>query len=313
MLNVFLTSLSLVAPLLLLVLTGIVLKRLNYLSDATVNEVSKVILRVLLPLQIFMNIYNGDIPKDLDMKFLIVLIGSSLLAITINTIILTTSKIDYRQKSAMLQNATRPNASIFALPLSVMIAGDAVSSLAAMAVGFTTPIANGYAIGEFEYYKPGKAPRLKIFIRIITSPIIVATILAFIFKGFSLTLPTVISKTFTYMANIVTGMSLIVVGASFKFEVDLKKIKLIIYTIVFKTMICPIIAILLAIIFKLNATQMVVIMCISAAPIATSSFPTAKGYDTDIDLVSSTLVYSYVACSFTLTIIISVLKLLSLI
>ena len=313
MLKVFLTSLSLVAPLLLLVAAGIVLKKLNYLSDITVSEVSKVILKLLLPIQIFMNIYNGDISSDLDGKFLFVLIGSYVVAIIINTIILCVLKVDNKRKSAILQNATRSNSSIFAIPLSAMIAGNSVASLTALAVGFTSPLTNGYSIAEFEYYKPGKAPRFKIFINIMTSPIIVATVLAFIFKAFSFTLPAVIDKTFTYMANIVTGMSLIMVGASFKFEVDAKDIKHLVYTILFKTIVCPLIAILMAIALKLNAAQMVVIMCISAAPIATSSFPTAKGYDTDIDLVSSTLVYSYVACSFTLTIIISVLRILNMI
>ena len=308
MIKIFFTSLTLIAPLLILVAVGVFLREKKLINQNTINEVSKIILKLLLPIQIFMNIYKGDLASNLSIKYTTVLISSYFLAVLINTIIVCYFVNDPKQRSAMLQGGTRSNISIFALPLSIMMAGESIGSLAAISVGILSPLNNGYAIAEFEYYKPGKASKLDVAKRILLSPIIVATILAFGIKLINLTLPETIINTFNYMSNCVTGMSLIMVGASFNFAFEKKKLPLILYTISFKTIIYPIIAIVLALLFKINSNQLIVLMCISAAPIATSSFPTAKGYDTDIDLVSSTLVYSYVACIFTLTTIISILR-----
>ena len=313
MIQILLTSLSLVAPLLLLVLAGAILKKLGFISDPTISEISKIVLKLLLPIKIFLNIYNGKLDSNLSGRYVFVLVGSYVISVIINTIILHIRNIDTKQKSAILQNATRANISIFALPLTILIAGETISPLVAVSVGIMTPITNGYAIAEFEYYEPGECSKLKVLYRIITSPIVLGAILGFVFKGFNITLPSIIAKTFSEMANCVNGMSLILVGASFKLAFNKKDLFNTIYTISYKTIVCPLIAILLGVFFKLNPEQMIVIMCISSAPIATSCFPTANGYDTDIDLVSSTLVYSYIVCGFTITLIISILRVLCLI
>lgn len=311
--SLIISSFTVSAPLLLLVSIGVVLNKLNFIDQKTIKAISKLVLKVLLPINMFLNIYEGDLKSSLNIKHLIVLFGGFTLCILINLIILLKSKIGVKQQTAILQNAIRPNLTMFAIPLSIEIAGESIRSLSSISAGLGTPLLNAYSIAEFEWFKQGPANKLKILKRIITSPLVIASIIGFGLNIISLPIPYIFKRTLQYCSNCVTPMSLMMVGASFNFYIDKSEIKKISYSVIYKTLICPIIGLLLGLLFKLNSDQLVVILCCFASPAAASCYATANDYDTDMNLINSTLVYSYVACILTLPLIISITKALSII
>jgi len=311
--NLILTSFATCAPLLLLIALGVLIKKLGFISSTTITEMSKITLKFLLPISIFMGIYNGSLESDLDTNYLIVLLGGQILVIAINTIIVLCTKMTNEEKSAIMQQAIRPNISILALPLSIEIAGEAIRSLASISVGLLTPITNGFVICEFEVFEPGPADKIKTLKRILLAPIILGSFFGLIFKFAGITLPIVAVKTLNYISNCVTPLSLIMIGASLNVDIKLDKVGKIAYAVIYKTIINPLIGLILCLLFKLNAAQIVVVMTFFASPIATSSFPTAKGYSTDIELVNQSLVISYIVAIFTLPLMITILKYFALI
>ena len=310
--DIIYSSFEVCMPLLFLVAIGVVLKRKKLISQETARQMSTIVLKLFLPINIFMNIYNGDLKKDLSFRYLFVLLLIYAVTVIINLIIVNIIIKDRKSKSAMLQNAIRANQTLFALPLAINIAGDAVSPIAALSSCIITPINNLYALSEFEYYE-GNTSKLKILINVLKSPMTIATIIAFVFKIVEINIPTIIYTTFNYISRATVALSLIMVGSTFNFAINKDKIQKIIYIIGFKTLLCPFIAVVMALMFRLNQIQLVTIMCLFASPVASASYATAAAYDTDMDLINGSLVYSYVFGIISLPLVISIMRFLALI
>ena len=73
--KILINSFAIVLPLLLLVVIGYLLKIKKVLSESSVKEFSFVVSNVILPVNIFMNVYGSDFSKDFDLKTVLFIIG----------------------------------------------------------------------------------------------------------------------------------------------------------------------------------------------------------------------------------------------
>lgn len=311
--EILLTAFNSCFPLLLLVGLGYFLKRINFIGQTTVSEMSKVILNVFLPINIFMSVITGNSSTDMDITYICLLFGIQILVIVINWILVIKKDIPYQQKSIIMQDAVRGNCSMFALPLSILIAGEGISSFAALSVAISSPVINMFSIVNFEYFEKKNKNMWQVIKKSLLSPLVLATFIGIVFKLINIKLPVVVNTPLSMISNCVTAVSLVMVGASFDFSINKDKLSKISYVLIFKMILTPILTIILCLLFKQNAYQTIILVCMYSSPIAVSSFATAKCYDSDIDLASSCLVYSYVVGIVTLPLIVIACSLLQLI
>ncbi|MDE7082620.1 MAG: AEC family transporter [Clostridia bacterium] len=145
MLNVLVTSINAVVPIILLILLGYFLKRFKFLNDNFVKIGNKFVFKVCLPCMLFMNIYDGmnsfsDIRWDVVLYSVIailVIFGLGLL-----TAILTTKKKNRR--GVILQCSFRSNFAIIGLALVGSLGGD--EGLASIISAFSIPVFNILAV-----------------------------------------------------------------------------------------------------------------------------------------------------------------------
>lgn len=311
--STFIKSLELAAPLLLLTALGYILKRGSILNDQTCKSISKLVLDVILPVNIFVAIYDSDFETAFNLKTIGFVVVSNVVVAIIMMIIAHLMSDDKRKLGAMMQAGVRGNYSIFALPLAVSIYGDKIAGPMAIAIAFLTPIYNVYAVAVFEHYQNSDGGALKQFIKIMKSPIMVATILGIVFNLCKVHIPGVIYQTLSYISKSITAVSLINLGSSFNFKIPKSLIKYIVVCLLFKLVFVPLVSLPAAIGLGLTGTELVVILVTATAPVATSAFSTAVCYDTDIGLTSSAVVYSYAGCAITIPIFLSIIFSLGLI
>ncbi len=306
--DILVTSVEVCLPLLFLVALGVLLRKLKMISDTTIKEVSKLILNLFLPINIFMNIYNGNIRANFSVGYLVILTSIFFVMAVLSTVLILLFNKDRKERSSMLQAAIRSNMSLFAVPLAGQIAGEEAMALTAVCASILAAAHTFYAVGEFEYFENRNANFVRLLINILKSPTVIATVLGFIFVFTGIKLPNTINTMCSYISRSVVAFSLVMIGASFNFALNIKKVWKVMYCVAFKTVICPVLAIAMALFVRMNTVQMVTLLTLFAAPCATSCYAQAVVYDTDMDIVSSSLVYSYVACIVTLPIFISILK-----
>lgn len=311
--SIFLKSLELASPLLLLTALGYFLKKIRLLSNETSVVLSKLVLNVILPVNIFVNIYDSDFKSAFDIKLvLFILISNALftiLAIFISKLVTKNKK----QTSALMQVCVRGNYSIFGLPLIVAIYGQIAAAPMAIAVAFLTPIYNIYAIGVFEHYQDRRVSIRKQIMNIFSTPLFIATIIGIVLNLANIKLPSFIYETLVYISKSITAISLINLGSSFNFKINKSLFRLLTIGLLFKLVLVPVLSIPAAIALGFRDVSLLVIVVTSMVPIATSAFSTAVCYNTDIELTSSAVVYSYVFCAITIPIFISIVTVLGLI
>ena len=306
-----LRSIIIVFPLLTLVVIGVLLKERNFISDKTIKEMNRIIFSIFIPVNVFMSIYNSDFKSDFNISYILFIVFSVLLTFIIAYIIFYKVK-DNRVKPALIQASIRPNIAIIGIPLAVSIYGDTIAGMAAIGVAFCAPLYNILAVIIFESFKNNKISFKTLLIKLIRNPIIIATLIAMFIKLLNISIPIFAYDTINYLSRATTGISLIILGASFNFVNDCNS-KLLIMSLVYKMFIIPLIVISLAVLIGFRNAYLVCVMSLFAQPVAISAYSFASGYDVDLKLTSSIIVYSYVIALISLPMWIYLLRVFSLI
>lgn len=311
--GIFIKSLELAAPLLLLTALGYFLKKMGMLDDRSSAKLSRLVLDVILPVSIFNYIYESDFRSAFDLKLISFLIIVNLILVIGVILLAHVFTSNKKQLGAFIQTGVRGNYSIFALPLAISIYGNDIAAPMTIAIAFLTPLYNIFAMALFEHYQDSKINVFKQIINVLKTPIVLATFIGITLNLLQISLPKVIVETLNYIGKSVTAVSLINLGSSFNFKINKNIVKLVGIALLYKLVIVPLVMLPSGVLLGFKDMALVVILVIATSPIATSSFSTAVCYDTDIELTSSAVVYSYLFCSITIPLFLSIVTYLGLI
>ena len=145
MFGIFLTTVNAVVPIILLIILGYGLKRINFLNGSFLKFGNKLVFMVLLPCMLFINIYDSmDSFASIrwDVVLYTVIVVCVIFGIGLLTAILITKKSERR--GVILQCSFRSNFAIIGLALVERLGGD--TSLAGIVSAFSIPIFNILAV-----------------------------------------------------------------------------------------------------------------------------------------------------------------------
>lgn len=145
MLNVFVTSINAVIPIILLILLGYVLKRIKFLNGDFIKTGNKFVFKVCLPCMLCINIYDNmnsfaDIRWDVVAYSVIVI--CIIFGLGLVTAVLATNK--NKRRGVILQCSFRSNFAIIGLTLVANLGGD--EALAGIISAFSIPVFNILAV-----------------------------------------------------------------------------------------------------------------------------------------------------------------------
>ncbi len=143
--GILLTSVNAVIPIILLILLGYFLKKVNFLNRDFIKTGNKFVFRVCLPCMLFINIYDS-MNSFADIRWDVVLYSALsicvIFALGLLTAVLTTKKNNRR--GVILQCTFRSNFAIIGLTLVERLGGD--TGIAGIISAFSIPIFNILAI-----------------------------------------------------------------------------------------------------------------------------------------------------------------------
>jgi hypothetical protein len=144
-LNILVTTINAVLPIVLLILLGYLLKRFKFLNDNFVKMGNKFVFKVCLPCMLFINIYDkmnsfADIRWDVVLYCVILI--CVIFALGLLTAILTTKQ--NKRRGVILQCSFRSNFAIIGLTLVERLGGD--TGIAGIISAFSIPVFNILAV-----------------------------------------------------------------------------------------------------------------------------------------------------------------------
>ncbi|MGL6161745.1 AEC family transporter [Microbulbifer sp.] len=289
--EMFAFALSVTGPIFLTLIIGYWLARLGLLREAFVDDASRLVFMITLPVLLFINIFTAD--AELGQELPLLAAGFLGTIITIPLAWVVARPLVRGDRSAFIQGAFRGNLGIIGLAWAANAYGSSGLAQAALLMAVVTILYNLAAVVLFAMYSQQTSFSWKKLAKdIVQNPLIVAIVLALICKQVGVKLPAILLQTGDYLASITLPLALLCIGASLDFSL-LRRSSLAAFGAVgFKLLIVPAVLLAFGWLFQLPSQSMGVLLLLAASPSATVSFIMARAMGGNSQLAANIVALS---------------------
>lgn len=313
--NNFIFSLNATIPIFLIMVIGILLKKLNIINDEFAKGLNKFVFNLALPVLLFQDISSTNFIELWDSKFVTFCFITTFISIIISYFVSMFFK-DKSIQGEFIQSSYRSSASIVGIAFVQNIYGN-IGASPLMLIG-AVPLYNVTAVIVLSLFNQkehnlNKQMITKTLRGIITNPIIIGIFLGLIWSLSGFEKSIILNKTLSSLASTATPLGLITIGASFNLKKAFRKIKPALICSVFKLLVFCILFIPFAVAIGYRNDYLVTILVMLGSATTVSSYIMAKNMGHEGTLTSSVVMLTTMFSSVTLTFWIFILKSLSLI
>lgn len=305
-------SLNATLPVFLMMVFGGFARKTGLLDDHTTSKLNKFVFKTLLPALLFMDLSTADFRKVWDMRF-----ASFCMLVTIASVNIAMSFAQFHEDKAergeIIQASYRSSAAILGIAFVKNIYGE--TTVAALMIAATVPIYNIIAVIVLSLTSPdkknckvGRKLAFSTIRGIVTNPIILGIFAGILWSLSGLSQPVIMEKSISYLGNMATPLSLIALGASFKFS-DTKGKTAVTAGIVFiKLILFCSIFLPAAIYLGFRGEKLIAILVMLGSATTGSCFVMAKNFGHKGSITAFAVMLTTLCSAFTLTAWLFVLK-----
>lgn len=214
-------SLNATVPVFLMMVFGWFVHRVKLLDDSATAQINKFVFRTLLPALLFMDLSTADFRSVWDGSFVLFCMCATLLSVGIAVLYSLLAK-ERSERGEIIQAAYRSSAAVLGIAFVNNIYGH--STMAALMIVGTVPLYNIIAVTALAVTAPNKdgskskGALFKSTLKSIAgNPIIIGIMVGITWSLLGIPQPVILSKSVSYLGNMAAPLSLIALGASFRF------------------------------------------------------------------------------------------------
>jgi len=325
MLSSFLFAVEAVTPIFLLMVLGYLLKRWGLAPDGFPKAANKLVFRVFLPANLFLNVYGISTLSDIDLTYAWYALGVVLVLflIGIPTVMALTKHADRR--GPCLQAIFRSNYALVGLPLAGALFGKEGETVATLLSAIAIPAFNMLAVIALSLFSEnGERPSVKRMVGgILKNPLILsigAGVLSlavralFVKAGIAWRL-TDLSPLYTplqYLSNVATPLALLVMGMQFEFSaVKLLRREIVLATLG-RVVAAPLLGVGIAYLcfrHTFSGAHFAAFVALFATPVAVSSVPMTQEMHGNTALAGQIVVFTTLFSSLSIFLVSFLLRL----
>ena len=321
--QILVTALNAVLPIVVMILIGYILRQKNFLTDAFLSAGSKLVFRVCLPVMLFINVYGigsvADIRWDLCLYCLGMIVVIFLLGAA--TAIVVTPVPERR--GVLTQCAFRSNYAIIGMPLAATLGGAEAEAVAAVVAAVLVPAFNVLAVISLSAFRKdgdGRVNVKKIALDVAKNPLIagvllgIATLLVRQWQVaqlgsavFSLREDLApLFKVLQDLKSVATPLALLILGGQFSFSAVRGMFREIAVGTLWRTVLAPLLGVGGAVLLSrwgvlpCGVNDYPALIALFGSPVAVSSAIMAREMDNDEQLATQLLVWSSVVSIVTI-------------
>lgn len=306
--DAFLFAAGAVSPIVLMVALGYFLKRVNFITDAFAKMANRLVFRVFLPAMLFLNVYNISDLGSVELGYVVYVIAALLLifAAAVPAVLAVSRRPGAR--GALLQAAFRSNYALIGIPLAQSLCGARGVAAATLLMAVSIPLLNVLAVVSLSIFnQDGSRPSAKkIVMEVLRNPLIqgitaglaalgIRAILVQAGVQFRLSDLTPLFKVLEYLSSVATPLALLVLGAQFEFSAVASLKKEILFGVLLRTAVVPLIGLGAAFLFfreRFTGAHFSSFIAMFATPVAVSSVPMAQEMNGDVTLAGQLVVWT---------------------
>lgn len=308
-------SLNATVPVFLMMVLGLVFRKLGWLDETFADKMNKFVFMVPLPVLVFEDLATVDFAEVWDTRFVFFCFAVTLVSIGIAAGISCLWK-EKSLQGEFIQVSYRSSAALLGVALIQNIYGDA--GMAPLMMIGSVPLYNIMAVVVLSFFHPERrgidgAVMKKTLKGIATNPIIIAIVLGLFWSALRIPMPPIMQKTVSSIGGMATPMGLIAMGAAFDVRKAFAKAKpaaaaAFIKLIGFCALFLPV-----AVALGFRESELVAILVMLGSATTVSCFVMAKNMGHEGVLTSSVVMLTTLFSGFTLTGWIYLLRSLALI
>lgn len=305
-------SVNVVLPLFLLMAAGYITKQLKLYDKQSHTVMNRLVFRLFLPMLLFKNIYQTNLNTEFNGKVFIFAVVSVLLMFGLLFAVIPLIEKDNRRRGVLIQGIGRSNFVIFGMPMAETLCGGNMATTSLL-VAIVVPMFNVLSVIALEVFRGGKIDVKKILLGVVKNPLIIASLLGFIFLLAGIRLPAPIEKAVVDLAGIATPFALFLLGGALEFSRVGGNLRPLLIGVTGRLIVMPAIFITAAVLLGFRDVELVSMMVLFMAPSAVSSYTMAQQMGGDGELAGQQVVFTTAFSIFTIFLIVLLVKNLGLI
>ncbi|MBQ8351956.1 MAG: AEC family transporter [Clostridia bacterium] len=309
-------SLNAVAPIILLVALGYMLKKIGWMTVDFAKKTHKLVFHVFLPAMLFLNVYKIEHLGSMDPTYIIYVVVVLLLVFLLGLplVLAVARKPAYR--GALMQAIFRSNYALIGIPLASSLFGEEGVTVATLLSAVSVPALNVLAVIALTIFRTdgGKVNAKSILLGIVQNPLIVSVLAGlctlgiralFVQGGISFRLSDIepLYKALSYLSNLATPLALLALGAQFEFSAVAALRREILFGTLMRTVLVPLFAIggaWLLFADRFGGAHFAAFIAMFATPVSISSVPMAQEMKADATLAGQLVVWSTLTSALTI-------------
>ena len=285
-------SVKTIFPLLLIMATGFLSRRLGWIDDHSTRKANACVFKIFLPLLIVFNLVDMKIEASIDWMTLLFGFLGSLSCFGILFFITPLFVKERRDRGVFIQGFCRSNYAIFGIPLVAMMYPEN-NAIASLMVAVVVPVFNVMAtIALMVYGTEKRSSPWQIVKGVLLNPLIIATAAGFLLWGFKISLPEILEKPLRQMGSISTPLALFCLGATLDFSKAKANGRLLTLSVLGKLVFVPMVYLTLAVLMGIRDVSLATLIAVFASPVSVSSFPMAQQMGGNDDLAGGQVVFT---------------------
>lgn len=318
-------SANAVLPIVLLIALGYLLKRIGMLTTPFLDVGNKLTFRVLLPVMLFLNVYNISSFSEINFWFVLYGMAAVIVIFLIGIPIFCAFTKDPAKRGTLIQSIFRSNYAIIGIPLATSLFGDKGAAAAGVMSAFCVPLFNVLAVITLTVFNNSTAKSRidvrKILLGIVKNPLIIGTVAGLAALGirelfvmgnieFRLRDIEFLYTSLNNVKNICTPFALIILGGKFEFSAVGRLKKEIIFGTFMRVVAVPVLGLIGAyfLVPGIAGEHFATYVGVFATPVAVSSAIMAKEMGADDELAGQLVVWTSLVSALTIFIYVTILR-----
>ncbi|BFM12845.1 AEC family transporter [Simiduia litorea] len=296
-------TLSVTAPIFLIVFLGLFLKRTGRINDEFIGIASKLVFNLCLPLLMFFAIIQSDI--DWQTQHSLALFSATAAALSFLVFWWLAQRFIAvpEDRGVAVQSAFRSNLGIMGIALCAKAFAEPGLAVAALILAVVTPIYNVLSIYALTRSLAANTRMHwgQLLLGILKNPLIVSIGLAFVFVALDLTLPLFLEDTGRYLSRMTLPLALITIGGSLSLSALRNASALSAWIVFAKIVVVPVAITGFAWLLGFRGIELGCILLMFASPTAAAAFVMTRAIGGNHQLASNTIAISTLASAITIS------------
>ena len=294
----FLLSIRVVTPILLMLCVGMLVRRLGWVDEKTLNVMDRLGFKLLLPTQLFYSLYRAEWDVSVYGKPLLASIVIILIILVLALFIFGRLEPDSKRRGPVII------ASLY---------GSENTGLIAIMAAIIIPLTSTISAILFEVYRGGRVKPAMLLLNIIKNPYLIGAALGLIFLLLRIPLPQPVEKTVSDIGGMATPYCLIVLGGSIHLSRFGDYGRSLWLAVLGKSVIIPLVFIPLVVLAGFRGDALAALAVMLACPTAVSGYTLANQCGADGELAAQLIVVTTLFSVVTMFLTIWVLTSMALI